>query len=474
MRRTKIIGTIGPASESVGTIKKLVAAGLDIARLNMSHGPASEHKKRIDAIRQADKDLAILIDLQGPKIRTGKLKDGHVTLHAGGSFTITTKKVEGNESIVSTSYLGLTKDVKAGDRILLDDGLIELKVNKVMSSDVVCKIVNGGVLKDFKGLNLPGVKISAPGFTSKDRADLLFAIKEKVDYVAISFVRKPEDVKQVKNIIRKNGSDIPVIAKIEKPEALDNLDGIIKVSDAVMVARGDLGVELAPEKVPIAQKKIITRCNYFGKPVITATQMLESMVVNPRPTRAEASDVANAVYDRTDALMLSEEVAVGKYPVESVRTMSMIAEEVERSFNSREEYDPFGKDILATTASGVAHAACHISNDLSAKAIVCFTSSGSTALLGSKFRNEMPVYAVTVDDKIIRRLHLYWGVMPVKIGRFRNTDEMMSLAERCLINLKYISKNELIVIVAGVPVGRAGTTNLIKVHKVGESIRMEK
>lgn len=473
MRRTKIIGTIGPASESVAMIKKLVAAGLDIARLNMSHGQQADHKKRIDCIRQADKNLAILIDLQGPKIRTGKLAEGHVTLHTGSTFTITTNKVDGDENIVSTSYTGITKDVKTGDRLLLDDGLIELKATRVTSSDVECKIINGGVLKDFKGLNLPGVKISAPGFTSKDRADLLFAIKEKVDYVAISFVRKPEDVSQVKSIIKKNGADIPVIAKIEKPEALANLDAIIKEADGVMVARGDLGVELSPEKVPLAQKKIISRCNFFGKPVITATQMLESMVVNPRPTRAEASDVANAVFDRTDALMLSEEVAVGKYPVESVRTMSKIAQEVEETL-TRQDYDPFGRDILGTTASGVAHAACHLSDDLSAKAIVCFTSSGSTSLLVSKYRPSMPIYAVTVDDRIIRRLHLYWGVIPVKIGRFRNTDEMMSLAERCLVNLKHIAKNDLIIIVAGVPVGRAGTTNLIKVHKVGESIRIEK
>jgi pyruvate kinase len=473
MRRTKIIGTIGPASDNIATIKQLVLDGLDVARLNMSHGSQADQKRRIDAIRQADKNLSVLVDLQGPKIRTGKLKTGHITLHTGSIITITTKQIEGDEDIVSTTYSGLPNDVKFGDRILLDDGLIELKVEKVVGSDVVCKVVNGGILKDFKGLNIPGVAISAKGLTAKDKQDLLFAIREKVDFIAMSFVRTAKDVDQVKNIIKKKGSNIPVIAKIEKPEALDNLEEIIKTADGIMIARGDLGVEMSPEKVPIIQKQIISKCNYFGKTVITATQMLESMVVNPRPTRAEASDVANAVFDKTDALMLSEEVAVGKYPVESVRTMSRIAQEVEKTIYTT-DYNPLGKEIVATTASGVAHAACHLSYDLSAKAIITFTSSGSTALMVSKFRPSVPIYAVSIDDSVIRRLRLYWGVFAIKIGRFKNTDEMTFLAEKVLSTNKKISKGDIVILVAGVPVGRPGTTNLIKVHKIGDPVSLKK
>lgn len=473
MRRTKIIGTIGPASDSVKIIKELVAAGLDVARLNMSHGSLPEQKKRIDAIREADPGLAILIDLQGPKIRTGKIAEGHATLHSGAHFTITTKKLQGDENIVSTTYPELPRDVKTGDRVLLDDGLIELRVVSVTRSDVVCKVINGGVLKDFKGLNLPGVKISARGLTIKDREDLDFAIKEMADYIALSFVRRAEDVDQVKRIIKKKGADIPVIAKIEKPEALENLDEIIKESDGIMIARGDLGVEMSPEKVPIIQKEIISKCNYFGKPVITATQMLESMVLNPRPTRAEASDIANAVYDRTDALMLSEEVAVGKYPVESVKTMSRIAAEVERSIYTA-DYNPLGKEIVSTVASGVAHATTHLSFDLSAKAIITFTSSGSTTLLVSKYRPSVPIFAAATRPEILRRLRLYWGVVAIKIARFRNTDEMIILAEKSLLNEKKIKKGDLVILVAGVPVGRPGTTNLIKVHRIGEAVSLEK
>jgi len=473
MRRTKIIGTIGPASDSVKVIKELVAAGLDVVRLNMSHGPLAEQKKRIDAIRQADPDLAILIDLQGPKIRTGKLKEGHVTLHAGGNFTITTKQFEGDESIVSTAYSALPADVKAGDRILLDDGLIELRVVSVTKSDVVCKVINGGVLKDFKGLNIPGVSISARGLTAKDKKDLQFAIAERADFIAVSFVRCSNDVDQVKKIIKKSNASIPVIAKIEKPEALTCLDQIIRSADGIMIARGDLGVEMSPEKVPIIQKEVIAKCNYFGKPVITATQMLESMVLNPRPTRAEASDVANAVFDKTDVLMLSEEVAVGKYPVESVKTMSGIAAEVEKSIYT-EDYNPLGKELVAGTATGVAHAACHLASDLSAKAIITFTSSGSTPLLISKYRPHVPIYAASNDPRTLRRSRLYWGVKGIKIARFRNTEEMIVLAERALLASKSLSKGDLVVLVAGVPVGRPGTTNLIKVHKIGEIVRLRK
>jgi len=468
MRRTKIIATLGPASDSTKVIKQLVNAGLDVARLNMSHGDHATQKKRIDAIRSVDPNMAILIDLQGPKIRTGVLKGGIATLHSGGEFIITTKKILGNEKIVSTTYTKLSKDVKPGDCILIDDGLIKLKVIKVRKDEVHCKVVNGGVLKDHKGLNLPGVKISESSFTAKDRKDLYFAIKERVDYVALSFVRYPEDVIKLKKILKNAGAAIPVIAKIEKPEALKNLDEIIKVSDGIMVARGDLGVEMLPEKVPVIQKDIINRCNFYAKLVITATQMLETMVVNPRPTRAEASDVANAVYDGTDALMLSEEVAVGKYPVQSVKTMVNIIKEVEKVLYTK-HHEVSLRTVNKTIASAVSHAACHTAEELNANAIITFTSSGSTALLVSKFKTDVPVYAVTNNERTMRKVRLYFGVTPVFTKRSKSTDEMILAAERCLLKAGFVRKGDLVVLVAGIPTGISGTTNLIKVHKIGEA-----
>jgi len=473
MKRTKIIATIGPASEDVGTIKQLVSAGIDVARLNMSHGPITDHKRRIENIRKVSGETAILIDLQGPKIRTGLLKEGHVTLHSGNTFIITTRQVEGDDKLVSTSYKGLTRDVKAGDDILIDDGLIKLKAVKVGRTDVVCRVINGGVLKNHKGLNLPGVRVSAPSLTAKDKRDLLFGIKEKVDYVAISFVREAKDVHTVKNIIRSKGANIPVIAKIEKPEALRNLIEIIKAADGIMIARGDLGVELSPEKVPVIQKDIIKKCNFYAKPVITATQMLETMVTNPRPTRAEASDVANAVYDGTDALMLSEEVAVGKYPVASVRTMSNITNQAESAIYTK-EHEVSGLTVNKTVASAVCHAACHTAEELDAKAVIAFTSSGSTALLVSKFKADVPVIAVTTDRCTLRRVKLYFGVIPVLTGSYRTTDQMFGIAEKAMLTSGLVKKSDLVILVAGIPIGRSGTTNLIKVHRIGESVRLAK
>ncbi len=473
MRRTKIIGTIGPASDSTAVIRKLFDAGLNIARLNMSHGDHAKHYARIRSLRSVDPQCAIIIDLQGPKIRTGKLKKGHVMLHGGGKFVITTRKIEGDEHSVCTTYSGITKDVKPGNRVLLDDGLIELRVTHVHGTDVECIVINGGVLKDYKGLNLPGVKVHAPSLTPKDREDLMFAIGQKVDYVALSFVRTPQDVVKVKNIIKSEGSDIKVIAKIEKPEAVKNIDDIIKVSDAIMVARGDLGVELSPEKVPVVQKMIIGKCNVYGKPVIIATQMLESMVVNPRPSRAEASDVANAVFDEADVLMLSEEVAVGKYPVESVKEMVKIICEIEAQMYSGYR-DVTGILLQNSVASAVAHAASHTAQGLKAKAMIAFTSSGSTALLVSKFKTEVPVFAVTTEAATFKRVKLYFGVTPVLSKSFRGTDEMISKAESAMISNGYIRRGDLTVLVAGVPVGRPGTTNLIKVHRIGESLRLNR
>jgi pyruvate kinase len=473
MRRTKIIGTIGPASDSPAVIRKLFDAGLNIARLNMSHGDHSKHYSRIKALRSVDPQCAILIDLQGPKIRTGKLKKGHVMLHAGNKFVVTTRKIEGDEHSVGTTYMGLTRDIKSGDRILIDDGLIELRATRVHGTDVECIVINGGVLKDFKGLNLPGVKVHAPALTPKDRQDLIFAIAHKVDYVALSFVRTPQDILKVKNIIKSEGSDIKVVAKIEKPEAVKNIDDIIKVSDAVMVARGDLGVELSPEKVPVVQKMIIGKCNVYGKPVIIATQMLESMVLNPRPSRAEASDVANAVFDEADVLMLSEEVAVGKHPVESVKEMAKIICEIENQMYSG--YREISGILLQNSvASAVAHAASHTAQELKAKAMIAFTSSGSTALLVSKFKTEVPVFAVTTEPATFRRAKLYFGVTPVLSKSFKGTDEMIAKAESAMISNGYVKKGDLTVLVAGIPVGKSGTTNLIKVHRIGESLTISR
>jgi pyruvate kinase len=470
MRRTKIIATIGPASENISVIKKLVSAGLDVARLNMSHGDHATHKQRIINLRAASADIAIMIDLQGPKIRTGQLKDGHALLNSGSDMIITTKNIIGDSSIVSTNYKHIVNDVKAGDRVLIDDGLIELKVIRVTKVDVHCRIINGGTLKDHKGLNLPGVNVSARGVTNKDIEDLEFAVKNKVDYIAISFVRRVADVLKVKKLLKNRGAHIPVIAKIEKPEALQDLDNIIKAADAVMVARGDLGVELSPEKVPLVQKHIISRCNYLGKPVITATQMLESMVTNPRPTRAEASDISNAVFDGTDALMLSEEVAVGKFPVESVATMSRIASETE-SVIYTQEHKISESGQLDGIATAVGHAACHTAEELNAKVILTFTSSGKTALLVSKNKTDVPIYAVTTSHDTFRRVKLYFGVTPVMTDRFLDTDDMIKKAEKALLNMNVIKKGDIFVIVAGVPVGKAGSTNLIKVHRAGEVTR---
>lgn len=473
MRRTKIIATIGPASESVAIIKKLVSSGLDIARLNMSHGDHATHKKRIDNLRAALPDIAILVDLQGPKIRTGMLDGGHAMLHTGSDIIITIKNILGNSSVVSTNYERIVNDVKAGDRVLIDDGLIELKVMKVTKVDIHCKVVNGGILKDHKGLNLPGVAMSACGVTNKDIDDLDFAVKNKADYIAISFVRTVGDVLKVKKLLQSRGSNIPVIAKIEKPEALRDLDNIINAADAVMVARGDLGVELSPEKVPLVQKQIIKQCNILGKPVITATQMLESMVINPRPTRAEASDISNAVFDGTDALMLSEEVAIGRFPVEAVATMARIANETEKVIYT-EEHKIADPKPTNNIASAVAHTACHAAEELNAKAIVAFTSSGKTALLVSKNKTDVPVFAVTTSLETFKRVKLYFGVTPVMTGMFTDTDNMILKAERTLFNMKAIKKGDIFVIVAGVPVGKSGSTNLIKVQRAGEMVRLGK
>lgn len=466
-RKTKIIATLGPASRSEEMILRLLDTGVDIFRLNFSHGNNTEKKEIISLIRRLSesrgKSTGILADLQGPKIRTGRMENGAIPLVKGETLHITTDDTIGRPGLISTIYRALPRDVKPGSRILMDDGLIELKVVSVSDQTVKCVVVEGGMLKDLKGINLPGVDVSSPSLTEKDRQDLEFSLAMKVDFVALSFVRKSCDVDDVKRIIFEHDQNIPVIAKIEKPEALRNFNGILKAADGVMVARGDLGVEILPEKVPLIQKKIIKACNRAGKPVITATQMLESMINHPRPTRAETSDVANAILDGTDAVMLSGETASGQYPAEAVKTMVNVAMDVERA-ELRSGLIRF--DVHNNVAEAVAEAACSAAVTLKAKAIVAFTHSGSTAGRIAKFRPPVPIVAFTPFPETRRRLSLYWGVQTLSIGTMDETHQQITAVEETLLSSGF-KNGDIIVITMGVPLEARGSTNLIKVHKLG-------
>jgi pyruvate kinase len=466
-KRTKIIATIGPASSTPAIIAKLIRAGMDAARVNFSHGEWDDHTKRIRLIRQeaekTGKQIAIIQDLQGPKLRVGVMKNDAVVLRRGDVLTVTTKKVMGTNCLISVTYPHLKKDLKIGATMLLDDGRLELNVMKKVATGLVCKVVRGGVLKSHKGVNLPGAQLSLSSLTPKDKADLRFGIARGVDYIALSFVRTAKDIIATRLFLKAHGADIPIIAKIEKPEAVHNLDEIIEAADGIMVARGDLGVEMSPENVPLLQKKIIEACHWAEKPVITATQMLESMIESPQPTRAEVSDVANAILDGTDCVMLSGETAVGDYPVQAVEFMSRIALQTERSVNPW----PPDADVSGPDES-VAHAACRAAEEQQAKAIVTFTQSGSTALRISKHRPRMGVIAATPFEHIARKISLYWGVTPVILRARKTTDNMISSVERIMLDKKLAKKRDLIVITAGVPVGVAGSTNMMKIHRVGE------
>ena len=478
MRRTKIVCTLGPASSGEERIEQLMRAGMNVARLNFSHGTQEEHAGVIQRIRAISSRLgcsiAILQDLQGPKIRTGQLQGGQpVQLIDGAEVTITTRPVTGDAHTIATTYEPLPKDVKAGDRILLDDGLLELHVIDFAETEVRCTVVHGGLLKEHKGINLPGVAISAPALTEKDRDDLRFGVKHGVDYVALSFVRKPEDVLEAKDLIRQFQAEqeagkrmqmpIPLIAKLEKSEAVARLDEILAVVDGVMVARGDLGVEMAPEKVPLIQKRIISKCNEQGLPVITATQMLESMIINPRPTRAEASDVANAILDGTDAIMLSGETAVGAYPIEAVQMMVRIALETEGS--GRTALQPQCKRLSQSHA--VSHAARALSEEASVQAIVVFTLSGTSARLISKDRPRTAILAYTPSERVYRQLALWWGIWPYRIGMRGTTEELIAEVEQCLQEDKLVKRGEHVVIMGGFPVASQARTNFVKLHRVG-------
>ncbi|WP_123039529.1 pyruvate kinase [Cohnella candidum] len=475
MRKTKIVCTIGPSSESLENTKKLITAGMNVARLNFSHGDFEEHGNRIRTIRQAcqelNKTVAILLDTKGPEIRLGKLKEEPIELVQGDYITLTTQEILGDKDRIPVTYADLPSDVHIGSTILIDDGLIGLTVVDIQGTEIKCQIVNSGPIKSKKGVNVPGVAISMPGLTEKDINDIKFGIEIGIDFIAASFVRRASDVLEIRELLeRHNARHIQIISKIENQQGVDNLDEILEVSDGLMVARGDLGVEIPAEEVPLVQKSMIEKCNRAGKPVITATQMLDSMQRNPRPTRAEASDVANAIFDGTDAIMLSGETAAGKYPVESVLTMSRIAERAESALHYREIFTKQANAAQTSVTEAISQAVANSALDLDAKAIVTSTESGYTARMVSKYRPKAPIVAVTPDAQVKRRLQLVWGVIPVSGNPATTTDEMFDIAVGGAMESGLVRLGDTIVITAGVPVGRSGTTNLIKIHNVGELI----
>lgn len=471
MRKTKIIATMGPATSTYEIMVDLIKAGLDVARANFSHESHAEHERRINLMRKAahsqGRTVAILQDLQGPKIRTGKLKDSQpINLVNGKQFTITTRDIIGSEEIVSTVYQKFASDVNPGDRVLLSDGLIELRVLQKAGEDVLCEVVNGGVLREKQGINLPGVRISAPSLTEKDIDDLLFGLKIKVDYIALSFVRSAKDIKQAKDLISKMGCDTPVIAKLERPEAIENLDEILDIADGVMVARGDLGVELPPEQVPLMQKEIIKRANQRSIPVITATQMLDSMIWNPRPSRPEISDVANAIIDGSDAVMLSGETASGKYPVQSVAMMCRIAEEVETNSEILEHNRMFHWEFAEVHSSpqAIGAAVSTIVRSLPVKAIWVHTMSGSTPRLISHYRPSVPIYAFTPSEIVCNRLNLLWGVRPIKIEFYRTYEDLEKQVFPLVKELGLAEKGDTVIMTGGHPTSECGPTNFLKIQ----------
>ena len=473
LRRAKIVCTLGPATSSQERIGQLIDAGMDVARLNFSHGERDVHLRTLQAVRaeaeKRDRAVAILLDVQGPKIRVGRFADGQVELAPGQTFVITTDpSVVGDARRVSTTYPKLADDVQPGTQILLDDGLLALEVTDVRDGEVVTTVKIGGVLKNNKGINLPDVAISAPSLTEKDRGDLAFGMRVGVDYVALSFVRAAEDVRQARALVTAHGQSIPIIAKIEKPQAIERLDEIISEADGIMVARGDLGVELGPEKVPLIQKTIIDKTNSRGKIVITATQMLESMIHHPRPTRAEASDVANAVLDGTDAVMLSGETAVGEYPIETVKTMDRIIREVERSPRYRLNLETPSID-MPVSANAIAHAAVIAARQMAIRNVLVVTDSGGAARLMSEYRPEAAILALTTNDVTYRRLALYWGVQPFFIPPAATIDELVDHIEDLLHERGLARPGEYVVVTASVPVGAGETTNTLRIHRVGGS-----
>ncbi|MCG2318684.1 pyruvate kinase [Staphylococcus epidermidis] len=476
MRKTKIVCTIGPASESEEMLEKLMNAGMNVARLNFSHGSHEEHKARIDTIRKVakrlNKTIGLLLDTKGPEIRTHNMKDGLIVLEKGKEVIVSMNEVEGTPEKFSVTYENLINDVNIGSYILLDDGLVELQVKEINKDkgEVKCDILNTGDLKNKKGVNLPGVKVNLPGITDKDADDIRFGIKENVDFIAASFVRRPSDVLDIRQILEEEKAEITIFPKIENQEGIDNIEEILEVSDGLMVARGDMGVEIPPESVPMVQKDLIRKCNKLGKPVITATQMLDSMQRNPRATRAEASDVANAIYDGTDAVMLSGETAAGQYPEEAVKTMRNIAVSAEAAQDYKKLLSDRTKLVETSLVNAIGVSVAHTALNLNVKAIVAATESGSTARTISKYRPHSDIIAVTPSEKTARQCAIVWGVNPVvKEGR-KTTDALLNNAVATAVETGRVSNGDLIIITAGVPTGEKGTTNMMKIHLVGDEI----
>ncbi len=473
-RRAKIVGTLGPASSQESIFRELLRAGLDVARLNFSHGTHPEKLKLIEMVRKVSreegKSVCILGDLQGPKIRTGRLKNRiPVQLKAGQRLIITPRDIQGTSTTIATTFPTLAENLEPGARILLSDGLIELRVMEIPGEDVECEVINGGLLGEHKGINLPGIAVRVPSLTEKDEEDLEFGMKHGLDAIAVSFVRTAEDVRHVKFRVAALGLETWIIAKLEKPQAIENLEAILENADGVMVARGDLGVEMPPEKVPAIQKYVIRCASEYRKPVITATQMLESMIENPRPTRAEASDVANAIYDGTDAVMLSAETAAGKYPVEAVKMMAKIVSETENQLRETRSWDSRPKHARLSIAETICESAAHAAEDLDVSAIAVFTETGTTARQLSKYRPKPPIFALSSVEAVIHRMAMLWGVHPIRCPKLLTTDQMVEQAETALEEGGFVKPKEILGIVAGTQT-RTGSTNFLRLHVLGDRL----
>ena len=474
MRKTKIICTLGPSTDKDGVLRELIANGMNVARFNFSHGSHEEHKGRLDLLKslreELGKPVAALLDTKGPEIRLKDFKNGTEMLEAGQTFTLTTRDVEGTKEICSITYKDLPQDVAPGGTIMLDDGLIKLQIQTVNDTDIVCTVLNNGKIKNKKGVNVPGVHLSMPYISQRDKDDIIFGIEQGFDFIAASFVRTAQDVYEIRNLLNEYDSNIRIIAKIENREGVNNIDSILAAADAVMVARGDLGVEIDFTELPGIQKNIIERSFSFGKPIVTATQMLDSMMVNPRPTRAEISDVANAIYDGTSAIMLSGETAAGAYPVEALKTMSAIAERTETENHARVEYLTEATNGKISVSDATAHAACLTAKDVNAAAIVTVSESGTTARLLSKYRPQQPIIACVMKEQVQRQLSLSWGITSLMMPLAHSTDELIEMSTALAKENGFLHNGELAVVTAGVPVGISGTTNMIKIHMVGNCL----
>ena len=473
MRKTKIICTLGPSTDKGDVLRDLIANGMNVARFNFSHGSYEEHGGRLAKLKalreELGKPVAALLDTKGPEIRLKEFKNGVEMLEAGQTFTLTTREVEGTKEICSVTYKDLPQDVQPGGTIMLDDGLIMLHIEQVTDTDIICTVLNSGKIKTKKGVNVPGVHLSMPYLSQKDREDIIFGVQNGFDFIAASFVRTAQDVYDIRNLLNEYDSNIRIIAKIENREGVNNIDSILSAADAVMVARGDLGVEIDFTELPGIQKDIIDRSFSFGKPIVTATQMLDSMMVNPRPTRAEISDVANAIYDGTSAIMLSGETAAGAYPVDALKTMSAIAERTEQENHAR--FVPLTENTGKISVSdATAHAACLTAKDVNAAAIVTVSESGNTARLLSKYRPEQPIIACVMKEQVQRQLALSWGITPLMMPLAHSTDELIEMSTSLAKENGYLHNGELAVVTAGVPVGVSGTTNMIKIHMVGNCL----